>query len=123
MLALKEESHSWWRKEGTIGALWEAAEAAGWKNAEEPGEWRRVVRTFRDGHQQETWWALEVRAGPYSPEKEQRALAVTTDPERLPRLSTWYLTTDLLPEPGSERAKESELAPASAAEVVSGSMG
>jgi SRSO17 transposase len=51
VLALNE-SHSWWHKEGTIGALWEAALAAGWKNAEDPGEWRRVIRTFRDGHQE-----------------------------------------------------------------------
>jgi hypothetical protein len=118
VLALKE-SHSWWHKEGTIGALWEAALAAGWKDAEEAGDWRRVLRTFRDGHQ-EAWWALEVEAGPYSPKKAQRALVVTSDPERLPRLGTWYLVTDL-PAPGepSERAKQSELlAPASVEEVV-----
>jgi len=118
VLALKE-SHSWWHKEGTIGALWEAALAAGWKGAEESGDWRKVVRTFRDGHQ-ETWWALEVRAGPYSPEKAQRALVVTTDPERLPRLGTWYLSTNL-PAPGFGEAKEEGealLAPASVAEVV-----
>jgi hypothetical protein len=115
VLALKE-SHSWWHMEGTIGALWEAALAGGWKNAEESGEWRRVVRTFRDGHQ-ETWWALEVEVGPYSPQKARRAVVVSVDPEKLPRLLTWYLTTDL-PAPESERAKESELAVASVAEVV-----
>lgn len=118
VLALNE-SHSWWHKEGTIGALWEAALAAGWKNAEDPGEWRRVIRTFRDGHQ-EMWWALEVEAGPYSPEKAHRALVVTSDPERLPRLGTWYLITNL-PAPGFEEAKEEGqalLAPASVAEVV-----
>jgi hypothetical protein len=119
VLSLKE-SHSWWHKEGQIGALWEAALAAGWKNAEESGEWMRVIRTFRDGHQ-ETWWALEVRAGPYSPEKaHRRAFVVTTDPERLPRLGTWYLTTNL---PASSAGREAEgqallLAPASVAEVV-----
>ena len=53
MLALKE-SHSWWHRVGTIGALWEAALAAGWKDAEEPGEWRGMIRTFRDGHR-ERW--------------------------------------------------------------------
>src|ERR671913_391104 len=87
VLALKE-SHSWWHKEGTIGALWEAALAAGWKNTQQPGRWRKVVRAFRDGHQ-ETWWALEVEAGPYSAQKAHRALVATTDPERLPRLGTW----------------------------------
>jgi SRSO17 transposase len=43
VLALKEP-HSWWHKEGRVGALWEAAKAAGWKNAEDPGQWRRVIR-------------------------------------------------------------------------------
>lgn len=63
VLALKP-SHSWWHKEGEqIGALWEAALGAGWKDENEPGEWVEVVRTFRDGHE-ERWWALEVQAGP-----------------------------------------------------------
>jgi SRSO17 transposase len=117
VLALKE-SHSWWHKEGTIGALWEAALAAGWKDAEEPGRWKKVIRAFRDGHTEE-WWALEVDAGPYSPEKAHRALVVSTDPERLPRLLTWYLITNL-PAPGSERSEKGSepLTPASLAEVV-----
>ncbi len=115
VLALKQ-SHSWWHMEGTIGALWEGAEAAGWRNADDPGEWRKVTRAFRDGHE-EDWWALEVEAGPYGTEKARRAFVVTTDPEGLPRLGTWYLTTNL-PSPGSERAEESELAPAGLAEVV-----
>jgi hypothetical protein len=117
VLALKE-SHSWWHKEGTIGALWEAALAAGWKNTQEPGQWTEVVRTFRDGHQ-ESWWALEVEAGPYSPAKAHRALVATADPERLPRLGTWYLTTNLpAPSDRSEQETKSDLAPASVAEVV-----
>jgi hypothetical protein len=44
---------------------------------------------------------------------------VTTDPERLPRLGTWYLTTNL---PASSAGREAEgqalLAPAGVAEVV-----
>jgi SRSO17 transposase len=36
VMALKE-SHCWWHKEGQIGALWEAALAAGWKNADDLG--------------------------------------------------------------------------------------
>jgi len=121
VLALKK-SHSWWHLEGTIGALWQAAEAAGWKGAqEEPGDWTKVVRTFRDGHREE-WWALEVEAGPYGKERTKRALVVTPDPEELPDLATWYLTTNL-PAPGSERASEGREAegapaPASVAEVV-----
>jgi SRSO17 transposase len=116
VLALKD-SQSWWHKEGEqIGALWEAALAAGWKSAEESGQWSKVIRTFRDGHR-EAWWALEVEAGPYSPKEARRALVVTTDPERSPRLGSWYLTTNL-PAPGFEHQTESDLAPASIAEVV-----
>ncbi|MDP9487670.1 MAG: IS701 family transposase [Actinomycetota bacterium] len=120
VLALKK-SHCWWHREGTIGALWQAAEVAGWKGAQEPGDWTKVVRTFRDGHTQE-WWALEVEAGPYGKERAKRALVVTPDPEELPDLATWYLTTNL-PAPGSERATEEREAegapaPASVAEVV-----
>jgi SRSO17 transposase len=40
VLSLKK-SHCWWHAEGTIGALWEAARAVGWKGAEEPGDGRR----------------------------------------------------------------------------------
>ncbi len=117
VLSLKE-SHSWWHKEGTIGALWEAALAAGWKDAEEPGQWRKVLRAFRDGHEEE-WWALEVEAGPYSPEKARRAFVITADPEKLPRLGTWYLTTNLpAPGPGREEEGQALLAGASVAEVV-----
>jgi SRSO17 transposase len=115
VLALKK-SHSWWHLQGTIGALWQAAESAGWQGAREPGDWTKVIRTFRDGHREE-WWALEVEAGPYGRERAQRALVVSPDPEELPDLATWYLTT-ILPAPDSERQVENDLAPASVAEVV-----
>jgi SRSO17 transposase len=117
VLSLKK-SHSWWHLEGTIGALWQAAEAAGWRGADEPGEWTKVVRTFRDGHR-EGWWALEVEAGPYGKGRARRALVVTPDPEELPDLATWYLTTNLPAPPGPEREIGSDLpAPASVDEVV-----
>ncbi|MCA1837260.1 MAG: IS701 family transposase [Actinobacteria bacterium] len=110
VLALKP-THSWWHKEGEqIGALWEAAQGAGWKDENEPGEWLEVVRTFRDGHE-ESWWALEVEAGPYGPRRALRALVVSTDPGELPDLSSWYLVTNL-PHPGSERAREEGALPA-----------
>jgi SRSO17 transposase len=115
VLALKK-SHCWWHPEGTIGALWQAAEAAGWRGADEPGDWTKVERSFRDDHREE-WWALEVEAGPYGGERAQRALVVTPDPETLPDLATWYLATNL-PAPGSEREIESDLAPAGVGEVV-----
>jgi hypothetical protein len=112
VLALKP-THSWWHKEGEqIGALWEAALEAGWKDEKNPGEWVEVVRTFADGHE-ESWWALEVEAGPYGPRRALRALVVSTDPGELPNLSTWYLVSNL-PHPGcSDRplGEEEEASP------------
>lgn len=87
-------SHGWWHPVEEVGALWEAAEQAGWEGPGKPGNWQAVERPFRDGHR-ETWWAFEVVAGPYGPEREQRAVVATTDPATLPDLSTWYLATTL----------------------------
>lgn len=114
-LALKP-SHSWWHRIGTPGSLQEVARTAGWKSAEQPGQWVKVIRTFRDGSKQ-TWWALEVQAGGFGPEKTERAIVATTDPEKLPDNSTWYLVTNL-PAPGSTKAESSELTVASLAEVI-----
>ena len=75
--------HCWWHVEGTIGSLQEAVEAAPWAGPRQPGAWVPVERRFRDGHS-ETWWVLEVEAGPYGPEKPQRALVATTDPRTRP---------------------------------------
>jgi hypothetical protein len=92
VLAVKE-SHSWWHREGQIGALWEAAEAAGWKDAEQPGRWRRVMRAFRDGHQEE-WWALEVEAGPYGPRKRKGPSFSAPIPKRCPAFSPSHMVPD-----------------------------
>jgi SRSO17 transposase len=109
-------SHCWWHLEGTIGALEEAVAAAPWGGAEDPGAWVPVARHFRDGHA-ETWWVLEVTAGPYGPDKPERVVVATLDPHTLPTLRTWYLVTNL-PAPGSARAQDSPLAAADLAEVV-----
>jgi SRSO17 transposase len=93
VLALKP-SHTWWHPIGSIGSLEEAAQAAGWKDADHPGQWINVVRTFRDGSQVD-WWGLEVVTGPYGPHQQHRALIATTDPETLPVTSTMYLITNL----------------------------
>jgi SRSO17 transposase len=115
VMALKP-SHDWWHQEGTPGSLKEVAQAAGWKSTDQPGQWVKVIRTFRDGSKQ-TWWALEVKAGPYGPEKTERAVIATTDPVTLPDLTTWYLVTNL-PAPGSTDTHQSALPSASLEEVI-----
>ena len=104
------------REGGTIGALWEAALAAGWKSADEPGQWVKVVRLSATGTQRRVVGA-GGGGGTLRPRESAASVVATTDPERLPDRSTWYLTTNL-PAPGSERETESDLAPASVAEVV-----
>jgi len=115
VLALRP-SHAWWHKEDEIGSPWEAAVAAEWEGERHPGDWVEVVRRFKDGHE-EAWWALEVEAGPYGPQRARRAVVVTTDPEKLPDRATWYLVSNL-PHPEIESAKESELASADLAQIV-----
>jgi hypothetical protein len=117
VMALKP-SHAWWHKVGEIGSSWEAALAASeaWEDERHPGDWVKVVRYFRDGHE-EAWWALEVDVGPYGPERARRAVVATTDPKELPDRATWYLVSNL-PAPGTELAKEGELASADLAEIV-----
>lgn len=116
VLALKP-SHAWWHQAGQAGSLHEAAAAADWTDAASPGAWTHVVRRFRDGHT-EDWWAFAVNHGPYGPERDQRAVVVTTDPTHLPEHSTWYLVTNL-PAPGSMRAAALDALPAAdLAEIV-----
>ncbi len=115
VLALKP-SHCWWHVDEDLGSLAEAAEAAVWEGPDQPGAWEKVVRRFRDGHE-DVWWALDLVVGPYGPEKMLRAIVVTTHPTQLPSLTTWYLVANL-PVPGSERAATSSLKPASLAEIV-----
>src|SRR5215208_2937117 len=119
VMALKP-SHAWWHKVGEIGSPYEAAVAAGegWDDEKRPGEWVKVVRTFRDGHE-EAWWALEVDVGPYAPQRERRSVVATTDPKELPEKATWYLVTNLPHPDSSERTKEqSKLEAADLAEIV-----
>jgi hypothetical protein len=115
VLAL-QASHGWWHRAGTVGSLAAAVDAAPWDSPEDPGAWTAVERRFRDGHT-ETWWVLEVVAGPYGPARPQRALVATIDPRTLPTLRTWHLITNL-PAPGSQQALRSPLASADAAEIV-----
>jgi hypothetical protein len=87
-----------------------------WDGPEAPGDWTRLVRRFRDGHE-ETWWAADLVFGHYGPDRPVRAVVATTDPSTLPAMSTWYLTTNL-PGPGSPRAASSPHPAADLAEIV-----
>jgi DDE superfamily endonuclease len=120
VLALKP-SHAWWHKIGEIGSPWEAAVAAGegWEDERHPGDWVKVVRHFRDGHEEE-WWALEVDVGPYGPQRARRAVVATTDPKELPEKATWYVVSNLPHPDSSERTKEQskKLEAADLAEIV-----
>src|SRR6266498_3161552 len=86
----------------------EAARKLGWGGPTRPGAWRRVTRRFRDGHA-ETWRAADAVLGGWGPDRHHRLVVATTDPERLPKLSTWYLLTNL-PRPGGHRAQQAQFA-------------
>ena len=115
VMALKP-SHAWYHPEEVAGTLQDVAQEAGWVSAEQPGQWVRITRTFRDGSTQD-WWAVEIVAGPYGPDKKERAIVATTDPKTLPDLSTWYLVTNL-PAPSERRGGEPLFPPASLEEVL-----
>jgi SRSO17 transposase len=106
-----------WAEEEAAHTPEEAAQRMRWNSAQQPGAWKSIVRTFKDGHQ-ERWWAVEVTTlVGYSPEESVRLVAVSTDPQTLPANSTWYLVTNL-PAPGSPRAQGSPFEAADLCEVV-----
>jgi len=97
----------------------EAAAELAWTSPTQPGDWTPVTRRFRDGHTQ-TWWAADASlpAAGWGPDRRLRLVVATTDPATLPKLTTWYLVTNL-PRPGRRRASmASAFAPADLAEVV-----
>jgi hypothetical protein len=96
----------------------EAARQLAWAGPEQPGDWTPVTRRFRDGHA-ETWWAADASlpAAGWGPDRRLRLVVATTDPARLPKLTTWYLVTNL-PRPTAGRRRPSAFAPADLAEVV-----
>ena len=115
VMALKP-SHAWYHPEDVAGTLQDVAHEVGWVSAEQPGQWRRIRRTFRDGSTQD-WWAVEIVAGPYGPDKKERAIVASTDAQTLPDLSTWYLVTNL-PTPMEHPESEPLFSPASLEAVV-----
>jgi SRSO17 transposase len=96
----------------------EAAAELAWESPEQPGDWTKLTRRFRDGHT-ETWWAAEgaLPAAGWGPDRRLRLVVATTDPARLPKLTTWYLVTNLA-RPNRRRRARPAFAPADLAEVV-----
>jgi SRSO17 transposase len=115
VLALKPSSGVW-APADALHSPEEAARERRWDGPDTPGDWTRVVRRFRDGHQ-EIWWAADLRFGPYGPDRALRAVVATTDPATLPSLTTWYLATNL-PRPGTPHAAENPFPPADLTEIV-----
>jgi hypothetical protein len=94
----------------------DAARELRWGGPEDPGDWRPVVRTFRDGHT-ETWWAADATLGWWGPGGARRLVVATAGPATLPGKATWYLVTNL-PRPGGPREADSDHPAASLAEIV-----
>jgi DDE superfamily endonuclease len=114
VLAVKPRKGVWAPAEAAHTPV-EAARELAWTSPEQPGDWTPITRRFRDGHT-ETWWAADATLGGWGPDRRLRLVVATTDPARLPKLSTWYLVTNL-PRPGGRR-HPAAFAPADLAEVV-----
>jgi hypothetical protein len=115
VMALKPRRGTWARAADAHTPV-DAARALAWGGPGDPGDWRPVARTFRDGHAG-TWYAADATLGPWGPDGVRRLVAVTADPGTLPDKATWYLVTSL-PRPGSPRERESPWPAAPLAEIV-----
>jgi DDE superfamily endonuclease len=107
VLALKPRKGTWAPEDEPHTPV-QAARELGWGGPGRPGPWRRVTRRFRDGHT-ETWWAADAMLGGLGPDRHHRLVVATTDPATLPKLSTWYLLTNLA-RPAGRRAQQAQLA-------------
>ena len=107
VLALKPRKGTWAPAEAAHTPV-EAAGDLGWRSPNRPGQWRRIQRHFGDGHT-EAWWAADATLGGFGPDRRLRLVVATTDPGRLPGMSTWYLLTNLARPPG-RRAQQADLA-------------
>jgi DDE superfamily endonuclease len=116
VLAVKPRKGAWAPEEETHTPQ-EAARQLAWTSPEQPGDWAPVTRRFRNGHA-ETWWAADASlpAAGWGPDRRLRLVVATTDPATLPKLTTWYLVTNL-PRPGRRRIPP-PFPPADLAEVV-----
>jgi hypothetical protein len=116
VLAVKPRKGVWAPAE-EVHTPQEAARQLAWTSPEQPGDWTPIQRHCRDGHT-ETWWAADARlpAAGWGPDRRLRLVVATTDPATLPKLTTWYLVTNL-PRPERRRARPL-FPPADLAEVV-----
>ncbi|MFL5860193.1 MAG: IS701 family transposase [Solirubrobacteraceae bacterium] len=115
VVALKPHRGFWARAQDAHTPI-EAAEQLGWHSRRRRGDWRKVLRRFRDGHT-ETWWAADATLDGWGPDRDVRLVVATTDPAALPQRSTWYLVTNL-PRPDGPRSRRSKLTPADLEEIV-----
>jgi hypothetical protein len=106
VLAVKPRKGAW-APADEVHTPQEAARQLAWKSPKEPGDWTKVIRRFRDGHT-ETWWAADARLGGWGPDRHHRLVVATTDPARLPKLTTWYLLCNLA-RPAGRRAQQAQL--------------
>src|SRR6266516_3699689 len=116
VLAVKPRKGTW-APADAVHTPQEAARQLAWTSPNQPGDWTPIQRRFRDGHTQ-TWWAADASlpAAGWGPGRRLRLVVATTDPATLPKLSTWYLVTNLA-HPTRRRARAG-FAPADLAEVV-----
>jgi DDE superfamily endonuclease len=117
VLAVKPRKGAWAPADATHTPQ-QAARQLAWTSPAEPGDWTPVTRRFRDGHTQ-TWWAADAAlpAAGWGPDRRIRLVVATTDPATLPKLTTWYLVTNL-PHPNRHRRARAAFAPADLAELV-----
>src|SRR5437667_1497422 len=115
VMALKPR-HGTWAYGPDAHTPADAARALAWHGPEDPGDWRPVTRTFRDGHT-ETWYAADATLGWWGPDGLTRLVVATADPGTLPDKATWYLATNL-PRPGGPREAGSPHPAASLAEIT-----
>jgi hypothetical protein len=94
----------------------DAARALAGTGPDDPGDWVRVTRVFRDGHT-ERWWAADASLGWWGPDGATRLVVATVDPGLLPDKATWYLATNL-PRPGGPREADSPHPAADLGEIV-----
>jgi DDE superfamily endonuclease len=115
VMALKPR-HGAWAYGADACTPADAARALAWGGPDEPGDWRPVARTFRDGHT-ETWYAADATLGWWGPDGFTRLVVATAAPGTLPPKATWYLATNL-PRPGGPREAGSVHPAAGLAEIV-----